>query len=74
MVGVVWCGEWGVWSEYGEYGEYGGVVGVVGLGMGMGVVGVQDSGELWRTFGGEKYGPGVELRSTISPPPRIVIK
>ena len=54
----------GVWSEYGSSGGVWGVVGLV----------VQDSGELWRTFGGEKYGPGVELRSTISPPPRIVIK
>lgn len=48
----------------------------MGLVVVWGVVGVvvQDSGELWRTFGGEKYGPGVELRSTIRPPPRIVIK
>ena len=70
---MVWS-DW--WSEYGCGGSgpsmecgygYGGVWGVVG-------VVVQDSGELWRTFGGEKYGPGVELRSTISPPPRIVIK
>ena len=66
----------GVWSEYGSSGGVWGVVvwwSCCGVEWSSGGV-VQDSGELWRTFGGEKYGPGVELRSTISPPPRIVIK